>query len=116
MIDVTDDAFFYSMDFTDIYNKKVEPPFVPHVDSPTGRPAVNLRSRILSLPSADVRYFETEFISQTPVLTPVHSGTLLPHSHSMIVALMLLLLASPYECYARRIPGFLACRLYLVYI
>lgn len=49
-------AFFRNINWDDIYNKRVAPPFVPQITSPT-----------------DTSNFDTEFTSVTPVLTPVQS-------------------------------------------
>ncbi|KAH9870728.1 Serine/threonine kinase [Plenodomus lingam] len=49
-------AFFRNINWDDIYHKRVAPPFVPQISSPT-----------------DTSNFDTEFTSVTPVLTPVQS-------------------------------------------
>ncbi|KAL6703993.1 Serine/threonine kinase [Coniothyrium glycines] len=49
-------AFFRNINWDDIYHKRVAPPFVPQITSPT-----------------DTSNFDTEFTSVTPVLTPVQS-------------------------------------------
>lgn len=50
-------AFFKNINWDDIYNKRVVPPFKPQIKSPT-----------------DTSNFDSEFTSVTPVLTPVQSG------------------------------------------
>lgn len=49
-------AFFRNTNWDDIYHKRVPPPFIPQITSPT-----------------DTSNFDTEFTSVTPVLTPVQS-------------------------------------------
>lgn len=49
-------AFFRNINWDDIYHKRVQPPFIPQITSPT-----------------DTSNFDTEFTSVTPVLTPVQS-------------------------------------------
>jgi len=48
--------FFKGVIWDDILNKKVPPPFLPSISSPT-----------------DTSNFDEEFTSEAPVLTPVHS-------------------------------------------
>lgn len=50
-------AFFNSVNWEDIYHKRIPPPFKPQITSAT-----------------DTSNFDQEFTSVTPVLTPVHSG------------------------------------------
>ena len=50
-------AFFRNVNWDDIYHKRVQPPFMPRITSPT-----------------DTSNFDSEFTSVTPVLTPVQSG------------------------------------------
>ena len=50
-------AFFRNVNWDDIRDKKVTPPFIPQITSPT-----------------DTSNFDSEFTSVTPVLTPVQSG------------------------------------------
>ncbi|CEL03272.1 hypothetical protein BJX68DRAFT_46111 [Aspergillus pseudodeflectus] len=54
--EVMSHAFFRSVNWDDIYHKRVPPPFMPKIDSPT-----------------DTSNFDQEFTSVTPVLTPVQS-------------------------------------------
>jgi classical protein kinase C/novel protein kinase C epsilon type len=49
-------AFFRNVNWDDIYHKRVPPPFIPTISSPT-----------------DTSNFDQEFTSVTPVLTPVQS-------------------------------------------
>jgi len=49
--------FFRGINWSDIYERKVDPPFVPRITSET-----------------DTSNFDSEFTSEIPVLTPVHSG------------------------------------------
>ena len=55
-------AFFRNINWDDVRDKKVPPPFLPSIKSPT-----------------DTSNFDSEFTSVTPVLTPVQSGK---HSNS----------------------------------
>ena len=54
-------AFFRNINWDDIYHKRVPPPFIPTISSPT-----------------DTSNFDQEFTSVTPVLTPVQSGKKYP--------------------------------------
>lgn len=54
-------AFFRGVNWEDVYEKRVPPPFKPTVKS-----------------EKDTSNFDTEFTSVTPVLTPVQSGKLFP--------------------------------------
>ena len=49
--------YFRTVNFDDIYHKRVPPPFLPQLQSPT-----------------DTSNFDQEFTREIPVLTPVHSG------------------------------------------
>lgn len=53
-------AFFRNINWDDIRDKKVAPPFQPQIKNPT-----------------DTSNFDSEFTSVTPVLTPVQSGKML---------------------------------------
>jgi serine/threonine protein kinase len=55
--EVMSQPFFRNVVWDDIYNKRVEPPFLPQIKSAT-----------------DTSNFDSEFTSVTPVLTPVQSG------------------------------------------
>ena len=50
-------AFFRNINWDDVRDKKVPPPFLPQISNPT-----------------DTSNFDSEFTSVTPVLTPVQSG------------------------------------------
>ena len=52
-------AFFRNINWDDVRDKKVPPPFQPQISNPT-----------------DTSNFDSEFTSVTPVLTPVQSGRL----------------------------------------
>jgi classical protein kinase C/novel protein kinase C epsilon type len=54
--EVMSHAFFRNINWDDIYHKRVPPPFMPTISSPT-----------------DTSNFDQEFTSVTPVLTPVQS-------------------------------------------
>ncbi|PYI11138.1 hypothetical protein BO78DRAFT_162857 [Aspergillus sclerotiicarbonarius CBS 121057] len=54
--EVMSHAFFRNINWDDIYHKRVPPPFMPSISSPT-----------------DTSNFDQEFTSVTPVLTPVQS-------------------------------------------
>ena len=54
-------AFFRNINWDDIRDKKVTPPFMPQITSAT-----------------DTSNFDSEFTSVTPVLTPVQSGMISP--------------------------------------
>ncbi|KAL4890212.1 hypothetical protein BDV59DRAFT_195148 [Aspergillus ambiguus] len=54
--EVMSHAFFRNVNWDDIYHKRVPPPFMPSISSPT-----------------DTSNFDQEFTSVTPVLTPVQS-------------------------------------------
>lgn len=58
--DIMAHAYFRNINFDDIYNCRVPPPYVPKIDSPT-----------------DVKNFDTEFTNEVPTLTPV-TKTLTP--------------------------------------
>lgn len=58
--EVMSQPFFRNIVWDDIYHKRVEPPFLPQIKSPT-----------------DTSNFDSEFTSVTPVLTPVQSGMFL---------------------------------------
>jgi classical protein kinase C/novel protein kinase C epsilon type len=59
--EVMSHAFFRNINWDDIYHKRVPPPFMPTISSPT-----------------DTSNFDQEFTSVTPVLTPVQSGKISP--------------------------------------
>ena len=55
--EIMSQPFFRSINWDDIYHKRVQPPFRPSIKNPT-----------------DTSNFDSEFTSVTPVLTPVQSG------------------------------------------
>lgn len=55
-LDVMDEPFFRNINFDDILNLRVQPPYVPEIKSPE-----------------DTSYFEQEFTSTAPTLTPMPS-------------------------------------------
>ena len=55
--EIMSQPFFRSINWDDIYNRRVQPPFLPQIKSAT-----------------DTSNFDKEFTSVTPVLTPVQSG------------------------------------------
>ena len=57
--EVMSQPFFRNVNWEDIYNKRVTPPFMPTIKNAT-----------------DTSNFDSEFTSVTPVLTPVQSGKL----------------------------------------
>lgn len=59
--EVMSHAFFRNVNWDDIYHRRVPPPFMPSITSPT-----------------DTSNFDQEFTSVTPVLTPVQSGKSMP--------------------------------------
>lgn len=83
--EVMSHAFFRNINWDDIYHKRVPPPFLPSISSPT-----------------DTSNFDQEFTSVTPVLTPVQSGELYS-IHSIRQSLMPIF-NSPLASYAGRIP------------
>lgn len=88
-------AFFRNVNWEEIYQKRVQPPFVPQVKN-----------------RADTSNFDSEFTSVTPVLTPVQSGKLHPPSTS--ASNVLTLCCSSFAGYARGVQRFLIlCRLRL---
>lgn len=56
--EVMNQPFFRTVNWDDIYHKRVAPPFMPTIKNAT-----------------DTSNFDAEFTSVTPVLTPVQSGT-----------------------------------------
>jgi serine/threonine protein kinase len=84
--EVMNQPFFRNINWDDVYHKRVQPPFLPQIKSPT-----------------DTSNFDSEFTSVTPVLTPVQSGmfNLLPVAVQII---MLTQVFSSIASYARRVP------------
>ncbi|KAK9376888.1 uncharacterized protein V1513DRAFT_410182 [Lipomyces chichibuensis] len=54
--DVMAHPYFSNINWNDIYHRRVQPPFIPTIDSPT-----------------DTRNFDQEFTREVPVLTPVNT-------------------------------------------
>lgn len=77
-------AFFSSINWTDLENKKIPPPFKPEVDSDT-----------------DTRYFDSEFTGQSVELTPPditgHLGAIEEEPHFPHVSLYFILYSSMYN-------------------
>jgi serine/threonine protein kinase len=95
--EVMSHAFFRNINWDDIYHKRVPPPFMPTISSPT-----------------DTSNFDQEFTSVTPVLTPVQSGmnSLAPRFQW---TLLTSIFSSALTSHAGRIPRlFLHCRLCLI--
>lgn len=69
--EVMSHAFFRNINWDDIYHKRVPPPFIPTISSPT-----------------DTSNFDQEFTSVTPVLTPVQSGMYISDYQSKIQILI----------------------------
>jgi serine/threonine protein kinase len=85
-------AFFRNINWDDVREKRVPPPFIPTIKSPT-----------------DTSNFDSEFTSVTPVLTPVQSGKVFD-----LDIIHTLTLFSPHTSHARRIPWlFLLCGFHL---
>jgi serine/threonine protein kinase len=63
--EIMEHPYFRNINFDDILNCRVPPPFIPKIDSPT-----------------DVANFDTEFTSETPALTPINT-TLTPQMQEM---------------------------------
>lgn len=55
--EIMNQPFFQKINWDDVYNKRIQPPFLPQISSAT-----------------DTSNFDSEFTSVTPVLTPVQSG------------------------------------------
>lgn len=72
--EVMSQPFFRNINWDDIYNKRVQPPFLPQIKSAT-----------------DTSNFDSEFTSVTPVLTPVQSGKLISTLRRRAWGLMLTL-------------------------
>ncbi|KAL2829960.1 kinase-like domain-containing protein [Aspergillus cavernicola] len=90
--EVMSHAFFRNINWDDIYHKRLPPPFMPSISSPT-----------------DTSNFDQEFTSVTPVLTPVQSGK----AGSLSICLPAntnILTYSSLPSYAGRVPWFLLYR------
>lgn len=92
--EVMSHAFFRNINWDDIYHKRVPPPFIPTISSPT-----------------DTSNFDQEFTSVTPVLTPVQSGTITPDLFTLFRHFQLtILFFSALTSHAGRIPRLLLHR------
>jgi classical protein kinase C alpha type len=87
--EVMSQPFFRNINWDDVYHKRIQPPFMPTIQSAT-----------------DTSNFDSEFTSVTPVLTPVQSGMfdtpclLIPSTN----------ICSSFSSNAGRIPGLLIFR------
>ena len=77
--------YFRSVNFDDIYHKRVPPPFTPQLSSAT-----------------DTSNFDQEFTREVPVLTPVHSGIVSVGKSARANS-------SAYAGYARTVPRVQFC-------
>lgn len=85
--EIMNQPFFRNINWDDVYNKRIQPPFLPQIKSAT-----------------DTSNFDSEFTSVTPVLTPVQSGK----SHlARMAQIILTLFSSPYTANARGVPRLL---------
>lgn len=91
--EVMSHAFFRNINWDDIYHKRVPPPFIPTISSPT-----------------DTSNFDQEFTSVTPVLTPVQSGKNILVPRVTTSQLISSLSFSSFPGYAGRIPWLLLHR------
>ncbi|KAL8950627.1 MAG: hypothetical protein Q9222_003358 [Ikaeria aurantiellina] len=80
-------AFFRNINWDEFSEKKVPPPFIPHITNAT-----------------DTSNFDSEFTSVTPVLTPVQSGE--PHGAEIGVDAMLILCAVLTQAMQEEFRGF----------
>lgn len=85
--EVMSQPFFRTINWDDIYHKKVAPPFLPSIKSAT-----------------DTSNFDSEFTSVTPVLTPVQSGKF---TSAMVMMGILLTMNSALASYAGGVPRLL---------
>lgn len=88
--EIMNQPFFQKINWDDVYNKRIQPPFLPTITSAT-----------------DTSNFDSEFTSVTPVLTPVQSGK---SYVTRMVKMILTILPSPYPRNARRVPRLLLQR------
>ena len=86
--EVMSQPFFRNINWDDVYHKRIQPPFMPTIQSAT-----------------DTSNFDSEFTSVTPVLTPVQSGML--YHITLDVPLHILTVSSSFSSHARRIPWLL---------
>jgi serine/threonine protein kinase len=90
--EIMSQPFFRSINWDDVYHKRIQPPFLPTITNAT-----------------DTSNFDSEFTSVTPVLTPVQSGKFCSLSN---VKLMANETFSSIASHARGIPRLLIlCRL-----
>jgi serine/threonine protein kinase len=85
--EVMSQPFFRNINWDDVYHKRIQPPFMPTIQSAT-----------------DTSNFDSEFTSVTPVLTPVQSGMFITFS---IRCMRLTSLYSSFTSYAGRVPWLL---------
>jgi serine/threonine protein kinase len=83
-------AFFRGVNWEDVYEKRLPPPFKPTVKN-----------------EKDTSNFDTEFTSVTPVLTPVQSGEFEIHGFDWIERVLTLLCFSTLTSYAGGVQGVL---------
>jgi len=86
--EVMSQPFFRNINWDDVYHKRIQPPFMPTIQSAT-----------------DTSNFDSEFTSVTPVLTPVQSGMLYPISQISLSCI--LTVSSSFSSHARRVPWLL---------
>jgi serine/threonine protein kinase len=92
--EVMSQPFFRNINWDDVYHKRIQPPFLPTIQSAT-----------------DTSNFDSEFTSVTPVLTPVQSGKFRYH---VPILNFVLTLSSAFSGHARRIPRILVLRRFRV--
>jgi len=84
--EIMSQPFFRSINWDDVYHKRIQPPFQPSITNAT-----------------DTSNFDSEFTSVTPVLTPVQSGKLVFRFGHRVSTNIYSLIPS----YARRVPRIL---------
>lgn len=80
-------SFFRNINWDDVRDKKIPPPFQPQITSPT-----------------DTSNFDPEFTSVTPVLTPVQSGKMMARYLFMTAFANYLFVSSSHTSDAGRVP------------
>lgn len=90
-------SFFRNVNWDDVRDKKVPPPFQPQIKDPT-----------------DTSNFDPEFTSVTPVLTPVQSGE--PNARlGLKIVLLIALFSSSHASHAGRVSRILIlCRFCMI--
>jgi serine/threonine protein kinase len=88
--EVMSQPFFRNINWDDVYHKRIQPPFIPTIQSAT-----------------DTSNFDSEFTSVTPVLTPVQSGMF---PDVCLLASNTNNIYSPFSSYAGRVPWLLLLR------